>query len=141
MVPQLLVNQLYSLEHDGHDASSYDDIMPYLHSPIDLNDNGILDYRLEFTVLEENGRVAEFTEKITRKAEADGSDNDNIRVNRIVFNGDGSFIHYSTQNLDASQEDMQNIVSDYASGKHKHNLKNSGRLLRRLLRQGGLENR
>ena len=135
MVPQLLANQMYSLEHGNHDAESYGDLVPYLHSPVDVNENGILDYNMEFTVVKEHGKFVEFSEKVTKRAGSNESGRDETRTNRIVFNEDGSFTHYVAQGLDASMEEVNGVVSEYTRGRHKRALENTGRLLHRLLSQ------
>lgn len=133
MVPQLLANQMYSLDHNDHDAESYDDLVPYLHSPVDVNENGILDYHLEFTVVKEHGKIVEFSEKVTKRAGANESGRDEVKINRIVFNEDGSFTHYVVQDLNTSRKEVNAVVSEYTRGKHKRALEKTGRILRRLL--------
>ena len=133
-VPQALALQLYARENHGAYPAERNQLLPYEYSPIDINDNGVLDYHLEFTVVKEGREVVEFTERIVYRAAANGTEKDEVKINRIVFNGNGNYTLHSTEDFAAPEEEMNNIVSEHETGQNKRNMDKVRRLLNQELR-------
>ena len=133
-IPQVLALQLYARENNGAYPSDRNQLVPYGFSPIDLNDNGVLDYHMEFTVVKEEREVVEFTERIVYRAAANGTDKDEVKVNRFVFNGNGNYTLHSSEDFVAPEEEMNRVVSEHETGENKRNMDKMRRLLNQELR-------
>lgn len=125
-----MAGQLYSLAHDGQEAQYADELLPYEYSSIDLNDNGVLDYHLEYNITERGGKIVGVYQKIVYRKEANGLGFDFVQEDRLVVNGDGTYTLYSSQNSPADEAMLNELASRYANT--KRNMEETDRLLRQM---------
>ncbi len=127
-----MADTLYSMDHNGEQAQSADQLSPYRYSSVDINDNGVLDYKIEFTVTRKGTKVVEVYQKTVFRAQANGTGRDAVQEDRLVVNDNGTYTVYSKETNFSPNEDRINDLAQ-SNDNRDQQMQRTEELIRQLL--------